>query len=261
MIVSLLSGVFALLKKPGVVVPALALSVINLALAWLAWEPLYGFLVDVLIFEEIPLTTQLAAMPYAFAQVYAVPLAWLVLLAAVSLYSQNFLMVFFARHLQEKEASVKAALGYALSRARAVLGLTVFLAALGISYAFASLLLMGLVLPLPFVGLLVVALWFLAGMVLLVRIVFLPVALAAGNATVRDALKASWAFTRKRVLSVFVLLLVLDLLVLLFNLLGDAVTSMMPFVELEIGLFMVFAAVGFSYSGLVLARYYLLGKG
>ncbi len=260
MIVSLIAGVFELVRRPASLLPALVAALVNAGAYFLALEPLYSLLAEIGPGGTLPQAGVLQ-LPYLLLLRFPFELGVAALLALFSVASAAWLLMAYTYlHRKEKPLGTLRAMAAAAKDAPKILALAGVVLALGFLFGFLALVL-GLVLkPVGEAGALFVLVWLLLGYYLYLKLLFAPVALAGEGAKIKDAFKASWKFTRGKIPALLVLTLVLSLAAYLAGNLGNALSG---FIEDDVAstlVLAVFVALGSAYANTVLGKCLVIGQ-
>ncbi|HIH16437.1 MAG TPA: hypothetical protein HA252_03465 [Candidatus Diapherotrites archaeon] len=260
LIVSLMAGVFELVKRPTAVLPALVAALFQRGLFLLAWEPLFSLLFELGPGAGMP-RGSLLELPFLLLVRFPNEISVAVLLAFFSLAAGNWL-VFSYSYLfrKEKPLGTLKAMAAALKDFKQILGLTVFLFALGVVFLAFTLVLALALKPLAEIGAILLLAWLVLGYYAYLKLSFTPIAMPFEGVKLREALKRSWRFTRGKIPALLLLGIVLSLVT---SLLSNAGSLASDFVEEETASFLAlafFLALGTAYANIVLVKYWLVGR-
>ncbi len=258
MIVSLIAGVFAFVKKPLAVLPALLAGLLQVAALFVVIQPLFGLLLD-LSAGGLP-NAGFLELPYVLFLQHPTEIMLVLALALFGTTLQAWLVFVYGNLFGTKEHGILESVRRSLARLPRAFTYAVFLFALGFLYLLASLLLWQLLKPaMNFSGALFLA-WLLLGYYVYLKLLFTPVAMAVEDLKLREGLRASWKFTRGKLLPLFLLTVLLGSVSSLLGATGDLIANGIE--DDNAGLFAVllFLALATAYTQTVLVKYWVVGR-
>lgn len=255
MIGAFLQGFVELFKKPALFLPCLFSTALLLALLMVADSTIQGFVFDLTLNNALPSGSALE-LPFLFYAMYSNEINLILVLLFVFGIVGNWLAFCLARFAKQKK-SVFSAMGFATANIGNAFFLTLFEALVFGFFIVLALVVMQLGTVNDLLGIAAGIVFMVLGLLAYLVFVFLPAALAANEMTIKEALKESGAFVKKRVISAIVFVVILGFL---FSLISNIGANIAVFVSDDLLFFVVdfaFLLVAIAYAGITVPIYYL----
>lgn len=260
MLNALLGAAGLIVKKPAILLPALVAVAINLALMLAAGDFLFGFLYDAFIFGSMP-EGSLLQMPFFIISMYPAQVLVVAVLALALYATTAWLAVVYghaAGTAKKGKMAVISSVSFAAGRIGGILALAVFVFLISLAYGIIMLSLIWLLmLPgMEIPAIVLMAAWFLFGIYLLLRVLFLPVVMGVEQAGLKGALGIVWKWGRKHNIGMVALVFALFLITLAMDEAGAAIGGLAGDEMLSLAVAVLFALLNSAYFSLALAKYY-----
>ncbi len=260
MIVSLVAGVFELLKRPLALLPALVLALVNAAVFLLALEPLYSLLFDLGPGGAFP-KGSLLELPYLFVVQFPYEMAAVILLSFFSLLGGNWLFfVYSYMYRKDKPLGTLKAMAGAVKSLKQILALSLFQFALGVVFLALTLVLSIALKPIEAVAAIGLLVWLVLGYYVYMKLMFAPIAMPFEGVKLREALTLSWKFTRGKILWLLLLSFVLSLITYALTSLGGLLSDAIEEEILSFVVLVLVLSLATAYANTVLIKYWLVGQ-
>ena len=264
MIDAVLGSLFRVLKRPSLVFPGIFLTLSQVAIwsvFFYANDTLPRFFYELFVLNIFP---NAGFFETIFLLVVANPVEFLVLGFFALLWIAATLWMIFALVLavEKKEPPLKSVFG-SLNHIGKILGLSVFYGIAMLLFAVAMLFFIWLFILggiFGSIGLVATILWLLVGVFIYFKLLVLPVEFFLGDEKITVALKKSWDWTDKRLISTIVFA---ALAMLVSNIIVSAGILVSDIVAIDaVSIFVVFLAMSFgsAYFGIALVAYYSSGQ-
>jgi hypothetical protein len=258
MISALLDGFGWIIKKPSFLLPCLLSAALLLGLMVIADSTIQGFVFDLTLNNALP-QGNTAELPFLLYAMYPLEINFILVLLFVSGIIANWLAFCLARFAKE-EKGILSAMGFATAKIGNAFFLTV-LEALVIGF-FSALALLAIQLGTinELFGIAAGIVFAAIGFLVYLIFIFLPAALAVNEMTIKEALKESGAFVKKRVISAVVFIIILGFLFSLISNLGTNIRALFNDDLLFFLIDFVFLLLAIAYSGITVPLYYLSAR-
>jgi hypothetical protein len=257
-------------KKPGILLPALITSGLNILAATLLFDQIVDVVIGTAYLNEFPYGGLFESIPLVMQQYASSLIPMFVTALILGVINISFIYV-YARFA--KQPSLSGAFGFAFGKLKEVITLIIFflLITLLVSGLFFLVVVAGFTWHL--ITMVVGTLMALILFYLFLRLVFFIPIMAIENVNLKAGLQGSWKFTQKRTLSVLALFIVMGLINLIISQIETFINAALEtaaldelFIEsLGFGLppflvSLIAALIVFTYTGLVVPLYYLKFK-
>ena len=260
MIVSLVAGVFELLKRPLAVLPALVLALVNAAVLLFALEPLFGLLFDLGSGGAFP-KGGLLELPYLLMVRFPFEMSAVILLSFFSVLGGNWLFfVYSYMYRKDKPLGTLKAMAEAVKSLKQILALSLFQFAVGVVFLTLTLVLSIALKPIEAVAAVGLLVWLVLGYYVYMKLMFAPIAMPFEGVKLREALTRSWKFTRGKILWLILLTFVLSLITYAITNLGGLFSDAIEEEVLSFVVLVLFLSLATAYVNTVLVKYWLVGQ-
>ncbi|GEM_PF-3163187 len=255
MIGALFGGFFELAKKPFLVLPSIFAAVFFTVLALFSQPIMQVIVFDLALGGNMP-QANLFQLPFLLYKIYANDINILLAMAFVFGVANNWLAFCFARFAKERK-SVFDAMGFATKNIVKEAYLAIFqgaiLALFFVLFLLAALL--GSVSPWLFlIAIIIIAVLALLAYLVLV---FLPAAIAVDDLSIKDGLKNSGDFVKKRALAAIVFIFVVGLIYNLITGIGTNLADTISDDNIALAVDFAFLLVAISYASMAVPLYYV----
>jgi hypothetical protein len=257
---AIIKALKTILKNPLLLLPALIMPAVIFGLLFVLQEPIFNLLIDVLFLERIPESTMLA-FPIHLLAMYPIELAAvavMVLASSIISIAVGFIYAKYANGIEAKNASLSGSLNAVLENKNSILALAGFIFIVALFVLGVGWLLLVASATIPAI-LVVVMLLFALLSYLFVKLAFSVQAMAIGNPNAKDALSKSWTFTNKRFWQTLGFLILITIVYSVVIAIGDFIDISLSVINEDLGTiaFVVFWAIGVSFSNLAMAFYFI----
>ncbi|MFH1391066.1 MAG: hypothetical protein ABIH20_02015 [Candidatus Diapherotrites archaeon] len=256
---ALIGGFTELTKKPSYMIPSLAGMIASLIVLVLTIESYFNVFYNSLILEETP-QSSLIEFPFHMVSFYGADLIVIGLATFISIGISFYMIYVYASLLKDKEKSAIKAFTKNLKKTSEIIWLTFFVFVglflyLVIAYALfvASVTYEGL----GIITFLLFLAWLIIGFIAYLNLIFTPVIMAVEKKKLKPALKASWQWSKKRIIGIAIFIAVLGFITglvgTIFSVIGESVG-----IE-ELGVLILLIGLGFTnaYYNITFIKFYL----
>lgn len=280
MINALTKALTALVKKPFLVLPALAVAGVAIIVEMLTIETKFLLLFELFFEERIP-QVSLIEMPFRLIELYPTEIAILLASFALIVFLNIFVFIIYAKFVkmekEEKKSSLREATKYAFSKIGQAILLFIVLALIGLFFAVLYFLFIA-VLPITSFSWIIFIIIFLLFIYLFIKLLYIiPAFVDAEEAKafgkrvmrasggIKQAFGKSWSFTSKHLLGTIALLVVLGLINLVaWTLIANAAELLDVFAaelpELSIAVLYILLSILAAFTNLAICYYYFENK-
>jgi len=258
MIKALAGGFERILRNPFLLLPALGAIATVLVLAYAFSFFAMDLILNALFLEIVP-DAPLQALPFQFIALYPIEIVAVAVFLVVSgtiFFCLNYFFAAFVGMNLDGNASIGKAVGETFSAMGKIVSFALF-AALVLVFAGCVFWLLLLVFQLvPLLGAVLLALFALACFYLLVKLAFVPQALALEKSSVKKALEGSWQMAVKRFWQVLLFLIILSAVNYALVWIGSGIADFLVDDFLGIIALAVFWAISLAFAGIAMPLYY-----